>query len=64
MTILGDAAKSLGISRTTLKKWCERLGIEPLRHEWDRRFYTITDEELQKIREARAQMPKSATTDA
>jgi transposase-like protein len=66
-----EAAKNLGISRTSLEKWIRRINeteekkppeqrkrIEPQRHEWDWRFYTITDEDVERIRQARSQMPE------
>jgi transposase-like protein len=66
-----EAAKSLGISRTSLEKWIRRINeteekkppeqrkrIEPQRHEWDWRFYTITDEDVERIRQTRSQMPE------
>lgn len=57
MPILRDACTELHIGRTTLEKWCKRLAITPTRHPRDYRFWVISDEELEAIREARAEMP-------
>lgn len=60
---LGEAARLLRVSRHTLDKWLERLGIEPTRHEYDYRFFTISAEQLQAIRDARAKMPVADISD-
>lgn len=57
MPTLGEACRLLRISRKTLEKWLVRLAIEPQRHPFDLRFQTISADEIERIREARAQMP-------
>ena len=57
MTTLIEACQLLGVSRATLVKWCRRLEITPTRHAFDYRFYVLSAEEIERIREARAQMP-------
>lgn len=59
---LGDAARALRVSRHTLDKWLDRLHITPERHPQDYRFYTISADELQTIRDERAKMPGSRPT--
>jgi hypothetical protein len=54
---LGEACRSLRISRKTLDKWLVRLEIEPKRHPRDWRYWTISDDQLEQIRLARAEMP-------
>lgn len=54
---LGEACQSLRVSRRTLDKWLQRLGIEPTRHAWDYRFYEITADELEQIADARKKLP-------
>ncbi len=60
MPTLGEACQMLRVSRRTLDKWLERLKIEPTRHEYDLRFWTISAEDVQRIREERAKMPGMA----
>lgn len=57
MTTLREAAQRLGVSMTTLEKWCKRLGIEPKRHPQDWRFRVLSDEQIEQIRQERALMP-------
>ncbi len=57
---LGEACRTLQISRKTLDKWLARLKIEPTRHAWDFRYYVIGDEDVAKIADARSQMPALA----
>lgn len=58
MPTLGEASRLLRISRHTLDKWIKRLAITPTRHPFDYRHFTITDADLQRIAEARAQLPQ------
>lgn len=57
MPTLGEACTQLRVSRRTLDKWLKRLEIEPQKHPRDWRYFTITDDQVQQIREARAEMP-------
>lgn len=64
MPTLDQAARQLGISEKTLRRWIKLLNqkrprqqIVPTRHEWDGRYFVIRDEDVTAIREARAQMP-------
>lgn len=59
---LGEAMRRLGIAnRRTFDKWCKREKIKPQRHAYDLRFFTVTTEEVERIRAARAQMPTPMT---
>lgn len=62
MPTLDEACRTLRLSRKTLRKWLDRLSIEPQQHPYDQRFYTITDEDLQRVKDARAQMPGARQT--
>lgn len=57
---LGQAAAELNVTRRTLAKWLKRLQIAPSRHHADTRFWTLTDEQVEQIRAARAEMPQAA----
>lgn len=57
MPTLGEVCYQLHVSRRTLDKWLTRCNITPERHPADYRFYTISDEDIEKIRQTRAQMP-------
>lgn len=59
MPTLNDAARQLAISEKTLRKWMKRLEMKPARHDYDWRFYVLSDEQVQQIKDARAQMPGS-----
>lgn len=67
MPTITEAARLLRVSEKTLRKWIAILNdkagpeheIRPVQHPYDRRFWTITAEEVQRIAEARAQMPSS-----
>jgi len=56
---LREARATLGISYPTLRKWIRRLGIDRVQHPRDERFWTLTDEQVDAIRAARAEMPGS-----
>lgn len=60
MPTLNDAARQLAISEKTLRKWMKRLEMKPARHDYDWRFYVLSDEQVQQIKDARAQMPGNA----
>ena len=60
MPTLTEAAQLLHISEKTLRKWMRRLELEPARHPYDLRYFTLTDEQVEAIRDARAQMPGAA----
>lgn len=57
MPTLTDAARQLAISEKTLRKWMKRLEMKPARHDYDWRFYVLSDEQVQQIKDARAKMP-------
>ena len=61
MHTIGEAAQLLGIGRVTLEKWCKRLHITPERHPQDWRYRVLSDEQVQAVRDARAQMPGKST---
>jgi len=62
MDTLGQVCRELRISRKTLKKWLDRLKIEPTKHPRDWRHFTLTSEQVEAIRAARAEMPGSTST--
>lgn len=57
MPTLGEACQQLRIGRVTLAKWIERLQIETTRHAWDWRYQVIAPEDVERIAEARRQVP-------
>ncbi|MBF6592058.1 MAG: hypothetical protein IVW57_16235 [Ktedonobacterales bacterium] len=61
MPTLGAACAALRLSRRTLAKWCSRLDIVPTPHGYDRRYRLLSDEEVRRVADARAQMPDAAT---
>lgn len=57
MPTIQEAAAQLRVSRPTLKKWMTYCGVEPKQHPLDKRFYVITDEQLQQIAEVLSERP-------
>lgn len=57
MTSMGDACRQFQVSRTTLKKHIERLGIKTQRHRYDLRFEMIAHKDMQRIANHLNMMP-------
>ncbi len=59
MPTLDQAARHLGISEKTLRRWLRlcKPPITPVEHPLDRRYHVITPEELQRVADLRAQLP-------
>lgn len=57
MKTLRAACDELSVTYKTLEKWMGRLKIKPDRHPRDLRFFVIEDEDIERIRTARAEMP-------
>lgn len=62
MPTLAEACAALEVNRVTLRKWMERLKIQPAREEYDQRFWHITDKQLEAIKDARSKMSKPQST--
>lgn len=61
MPYLDEAARQLGISEKTLRRWLRLVEppITPTPHKWDRRYQVITDSDVEVIRRARSELPGS-----
>ena len=57
MITLGQACDELGIGYRTLEKFMRRLGITPARHPIDYRFYTLSHEQVEQLRDVLSQRP-------
>src|SRR5690242_9049196 len=59
MPYLDQAARQLGISEKTLRRWLRLVvpPITPTAHKYDRRYQVITDEDVEVIRAARSELP-------
>lgn len=59
MPYLDEAARQLGISEKTLRAWMRKVdpAIEPQRHKYDLRYHIIAPEDVERIRQARAEKP-------
>jgi hypothetical protein len=58
---LRDVCDELNVTRKTLAKWLARLDLTPERHAYDYRYFTLTAEQVETIRSARASMPDAAS---
>lgn len=59
MPYLDVAARQLGVSEKTLRKWLRQVEppIEPTPHQRDRRYHVISDAEVERVRQALAERP-------
>ena len=59
MPHLDVAARHLGVSEKTLRKWLRQVEppIEPTPHKRDRRYHVISDAEVERLRQALAERP-------
>lgn len=59
MPYLDEAARQLGISEKTLRRWLRIVEppITPTRHRYDRRYQLISEEDVEVIRVARSEKP-------
>jgi hypothetical protein len=64
MITLRDARIELRVSYRSLEKYMRMLSITPARHPVDMRFYTLDDEQLDRLRQLVAQKRALASTPA
>jgi hypothetical protein len=59
MPYISEAARELGISDKTLRKWMRLLNppITTTKHHYDPRYHIISAEDMERIRRARSELP-------
>ncbi|HEU5374962.1 MAG TPA: MerR family transcriptional regulator [Ktedonobacteraceae bacterium] len=59
MPYISEAARELGITDKTLRKWMRLLtpSITATKHHYDPRYHIISAEDVERIRQARAELP-------
>lgn len=57
MPTITEACRTLNVSRHTLGKFREKLGIERVKNDLDGRFWELTDEQVEQIRALLARRP-------
>lgn len=56
-----EACRRLGVSHHTFLRWAKLLQIEPITHPYDKRYRFIDEDDLDRLRQARADLFASAS---